>query len=259
MTDRRQFPGDLQALANQLLDLQEQVTALTERSFVVPLVNADLPVSDPTNMWVFPDGRVRVRLPGNVVKTITTITDAVTATTVPKGGTTTTKQTRTKTYQSTWAETYWPFGGSPPWNQKRNATSVLDYGYQDATFAQQKTMIGFDATTIAADLSGATINKVELFLRTIFANSNPTAIRIGAHDYAAEPAAYHVRNLAVTTASWPRTGSAWHTLSSWFGQSFRDGLIKGIVLDQNSNAASLYGQVDGFGADRPTLRITYTK
>jgi hypothetical protein len=124
-------------------------------------------------------------------------------------------------------------------------------------------LIGFDYVNIASTLSGATINKVELFLHNIHTwNYSGGTVSFGMHSNAAKPGTFGgVVASFVSQDSVKRNQDAWHTISTQFGASLRDGSAKGIVLQSPNDSTTYYGYASGIGdgPSIPYLRITFTK
>lgn len=300
------YPGDLQSLVSRLLALEEAVQTLTQKALRIPILDADPPVGDPTNIWVFADGRLRVRMPDGSVKNYIHSEDsdfwpnvpvlasdpaastgidiwalstngqlsvrhstgivrynpatagAIGATTssappptsdVPKPGTTTPVSYQ-KTYNSTWSQSYHQAGS------QRSDTNDLYYGRIESFHGENRSMVGFNHGAIAADLAGATISKVEVYIRNKHSYFNSGVdLHIGTHNQSAKPANYAANRTGVSSPHYGKTESAWRTISDNFGNWFRDGSAKGLVFDQPSTSSSYYGYAD----NNVSLRITYVK
>jgi len=305
VTSREQFPGHLQSLVNRIVALEEQLEAERGRAFRVPVVDADPDPDDPTNLWLFADGRLRARLPDGTVVDFTEYpkvpilaADPTTATGInmwlrasdrqlrirmPNGvagyttatagaGTTTGSAPTTsskpkparvqrKTYRTTW-DADWSQSYRGGGAQRTDDDNLLYYGRISSVHDEQKSMIGFPHGSIQAALSGASIRKVEFWMNNLHAYFNAGVdVHFGAHGQASKPGSYSIRNRNVTTRHFGKPQAKWVTLSNWFGTAFRDGLIKGVNLDQPGTSLSYYGYAAGVGSGRgtPRLRITYVK
>ncbi len=137
-------------------------------------------------------------------------------------------------------------------------------GYYSATNGNQFSLITFPYSSIASDLSGATIDKVEVYLDNIhwYNNSGGTAI-IGTHTYATVTGDANYANVDpnISSSSFTYGQAKWVTVSNSIGTAFKNGTAKGIALGKGpSTSHTYYGYFSGFGqSGAPKLRITYTK
>lgn len=167
--------------------------------------------------------------------------------------------TYTKTYSCTWSGRY-DSGGS-----RISSNSDIYQGYYDGTNGNQKSLIGFDYSTIASDLSGATVTKCELTMTNLhwYYNSGGTAV-IGTHNQSVSsaPSSFgSVTSDRVESSGWPKGGTRTVDLGTTIGGEFAAGTSKGLVLGPGpSTSKTYYGYFAGQNStNKPKLKITYTK
>lgn len=143
-------------------------------------------------------------------------------------------------------------------------------GQYSSTNGNQYSVILFPYSTIASDLSGATINKVEVYLNNNhwYYNSGGTAI-IGYHNSATTPSSFTYPSSTdnITRSSFTYGQAKWVTVDNSIGTAFKNGTAKGILLGKGQTAGGTlstdklyYGYFAGNGqSGEPQLRITYTK
>lgn len=158
------------------------------------------------------------------------------------------------TWNATWQASWYNFG-------KRDGTNLYQ-GRFDSSTGYQCSQIGFNDSDMRSKLSGATINKVEIYLKNshFYSNAGGDAV-VGTHDNSSEPGS------PSTGEKWNRTrvGFAygqgkWFTVSTSFGNDFKSGAARGLTLGRpNGGSLSEYGYFVGDGSSRPKIRITYTK
>lgn len=123
-------------------------------------------------------------------------------------------------------------------------------------------MIWFDDGNIRAQLAGARIERVEVFLYAVHsAYYNGGEAVIGTHNARGYRDRFEEANHSVATARfWGRNQGQWITLPNWVGDNFRDNLLSGITTFGN---ASLWQYIVYAGSNdgwkKPKLRITYVK
>lgn len=168
-------------------------------------------------------------------------------------------QTQTKTYDATWSASWYGFG-------KRSGTRAYQGNNQlgDGT-GNQYGKIGFNDAQIRSDLSGATIDRVELRMSNEHSwNNSGLTARFGSHNNADEPA-----GSSSTSGSFNRSSHSWNKgqtkyvdLPVAIGNELRDNTTKGITTGRTgAGNRSDYGYFRGHNASasqRPRLRITYT-
>jgi hypothetical protein len=179
------------------------------------------------------------------------------------GGTSPT--THVKTYTNTSTHSYQGSDGGNP-NQKINDNGICyQGGDRGNTYnGRSKSWIQFNAAAIAADLSGATISKTEVFLNNnhTWYNSGMNAA-IGWDNVTTFPATRGDPSGAGVDLSDPAFNEGqqkWVTVSNAIATNFQNGNATGLVLFRNSNSLTYYGYFAGSGSTyEPKLRITYRK
>lgn len=167
------------------------------------------------------------------------------------GGTATAPvRTYTKTYAAAWSGSY------------ANRGSYNSYfgnscyqGYYSSTNGMQASLIGFPAS-LATDLSGATIQKAEVYLYFDhwYSNAGGKAV-IKAHKFASRPATFSCDPEAMTI-DWGKNVGKWVDITSVFDST----TWRGIALDPNNSSSTYYGRARGYGQTYPPqLKVTYTK
>lgn len=166
----------------------------------------------------------------------------------------------TKWYFATWSASWYGFG-------KRSGTRLYQGNHLlgDGT-GDQYGKIGFDDAQIRSDLSGATIDSIELRMQNEHSWFNSGLIgRFGTHNNASEPG-----GSSSTSGSFNRVQADYNkgqrkyiTLPNAIGEEFRDNTTKGITTGRtNAGNRDDYGYWYGWNAtsdQAPVLRITYTK
>lgn len=169
-------------------------------------------------------------------------------------------QSYTKTYNCLDSASFDSSGG----NRAGFDSGHCFQGYYSGTNGNQFSLITFPYSTIASDLSGATITKVEVYLDNIhwYNNSGGTAI-IGTHTYTTVTGDANYANVDpnISSASFTYGQAKWVTVSNSIGTAFKNGTAKGIALGKGpSTSHTYYGYFSGFGqSGAPKLRITYSK
>ncbi len=162
--------------------------------------------------------------------------------------------------------------GSASYQGDDDIRSGIDECYQgqySSTNGNQYSVILFPYSTIASDLSGATIDKVEVYLNNNhwYNNSGGTAV-IGYHNSATTPASFTYPSSTdnITQSSFTYGQAKWVTVDDSIGTAFKNGTAKGILLGKGQTAGgtlstskTYYGYFAGNGqSGEPQLRITYT-
>lgn len=239
-------------------DVFEYIPTVDQRP-PLPTFASDPAVSTGWRMWtVGGTGALRVRLANDTIKTYSadaagggsdggTPVNKPPTTAVPKP-----PVIRRYTHVSVWsaddANCYCPEHG---------VESALYYGRWSAVHGERRLMFGFDATAIRAALTTAgVILKVELKVTNVHSYAN-SGINIywGAHNVDTLGASFSQRYKPFWNSRWPKVGGGtWRAAPVWIGTAFRDGLIRGLTVDQPSGAVTYYGQL----SVPLQLRITYT-
>lgn len=137
-------------------------------------------------------------------------------------------------------------------------------GRYSSTNGNQFSMIGFDDATIRSNLSGATINKVELYLNNnhFYSNSGGNAV-IGTHNQTTLSGTHSSSQINdnLQQTHFDLGQAKWITIPNSIGNALRDNTAKGIALGPGpTTSQSYYGYFAGNGeSGEPQLRITYTK
>lgn len=241
-------------------ELEDRIASLQNRPLQIPYLDADPTTDYAGNIWMFQDGRVRIRLADGTIKELATVasTGATSGTAKPAVAAQTT--TKYLTASATFTKSYRQSGGETGGNH-----TYLYYGDSgESSFnGKQQSIIGFNSGSIAATLAGAIIDKVELYLYNIhtWAGSGST-VYFGVHNNSSAPSTasgiVHAHDF-ISSGKTHRNTGGWLTLSTEFGSRLRDGTGKGIILQAPNNSRSYYGYAAGVGSGLtiPQIRITY--
>lgn len=171
---------------------------------------------------------------------------------------TTTKTTVSSTYSISSAQIYWGTGG-----KEDDYTSQLIAGaYNASQSTSRRSLIIFPYAKIASDLAGAEIEKVELYLKRLNTEhgTKSCSVYIKKHNYSSVPTRWDGTDTGAADSGTPtmlRGEEKWLTLLNSVGEGLRDGTVKGLCLDTDSNyAIAAYGRFERASAK---LRITYSK
>lgn len=167
----------------------------------------------------------------------------------------------TSTYKATWSGSYDSDNGP----RSGGDGNYCYQGYVSSTHGNQRSLVGFDYSAIQSALSGATVTGCKLTFKVNHAYWNDGAtVRIGTHNYTAEPSSWNGTN--VTEARISKTGcksGVTYTvdLGTSIGGEFKSGSSRGISFGPGaSNSYDYYCYIYGnsFSAE-PYLTFTYTK
>jgi hypothetical protein len=181
------------------------------------------------------------------------------------GGGGATPQNYVKTYTATASHSYQGSdGGNPNLKINDNSTSYQGGDRGNTYNGKAKTWFQFNLATITADLSGATITKVQLFLNnnhTWYSGGMTAAIgwdnKTSFGSTAIDPAG---AGIDVQESNFNEGQSKWVTLPNSVGTAFQNGSATTIVLWRNTNSLQYYGFFAGSGqSSPPQLKISYTK
>lgn len=265
MTNPLQKSADpLAALQRELADLRRAVDSAVHRPFYIPIVTEDPPVEDPTNLWLFPDGRMRGRH-WNPTGSAFVIREWVT--TAPGSSTSGTAAappdpvpvTEQDTYPAIWSQSYRQSGAA-----RADAGAVmLYYGSSgDAFNGKNQSLIGFDHAAIAADLAGSTVNAVYLRLMNIHAwYDSGVTIHFGIHNFSTEPGSWGGGLPRIVSHKFGKPQERTVPMPLSFATAIRDGSGKGISIEAPTSSKEFYGYAAGVGSGyvTPALIINYTK
>ncbi|MFB8026032.1 MULTISPECIES: hypothetical protein [unclassified Streptomyces] len=156
----------------------------------------------------------------------------------------------TKTYAATWSGSYSSRGSyNSTWGNS------CYQGYYSSSNGMQASLIGF-SSALASDLSGATIQKAEIYLYFDhwYNNSGGRAV-IKAHGHTSRPSSFSC-DAESKTVTWAKNAGAWVDITSVFDST----RWRGIALDPNTSGLTYYGRARGYGqGNPPKLKVTYTK
>ncbi|MFC9280953.1 hypothetical protein [Streptomyces collinus] len=156
----------------------------------------------------------------------------------------------TKTYSATWSGSYANRGS---YNSYYGNSCYQ--GYYSSTNGMQASLIGF-SSALGTDLSGATIQKAEVYLYFDhwYNNSGGKAV-IKAHKHTARPSTFSC-DAESKTVTWAKNEGKWVDITTVFDST----TWRGIALDPNTSGLTYYGRARGYGqTNPPKLRVTYTK
>lgn len=250
-------------------ELQQLITTIVrQQRFVIPTFAADPPETDPTNLWMRYDGRLRGRYWNGASYTYidyplrSDITSPPAVPAYPAAPAATTPPTsHFKTYTAIWGQSYDGLGA-----YRTDALgNVYAFFGSETPWGDQKSLLGFEYWNIAADLSGSTINSVTLNLTGV--NSyydNGATVSVGMHNEINWLATYDVTTAPVRRAKEQTVlpGSDISIdLPVLFGQKLRDNSAKGILLEAPNSDKGMWGSVANTGGTLPfpTLTISYAK
>lgn len=255
--------------AEHVKRLEDRIRALENAATAIPLLEADPDLNTGYNMWVFPDGRLRVRVPQDYTTTPTTyliVEFAAVAVPGPSANTIgsmpsypTAPTTRLSRYTATWAQTYKEDGV-----KRTDIPGVLGYGWQDNVTKRNRSLLGFDTAAIAADLTGSTVIGVKLEIQMLNAPHDTTTAFLGIHNYSSAPVTWAGGSIPVSMALNPTftpnvVNEAALTLA--FATMIREGTGKGIAFEAPSDATAFAGLASGFGSgyENAVLVVEYVK
>lgn len=251
----------------------QQVEALIEARirklrFVVPIFTADPPETDPTNLWMRWDGRLRGRYWNGSAYVYTDYplrSDITSPPAVPaypaNPAPPVLPQTVSNTWAAQWSQTY----KSDRTQRTDTAGLVQCFFGSEPGYSSQLSLVGFDYSDIATKLSGSTIQSISVTLAGL-ASYYPTGatMALGMHTQATKPSVYNETTTVLRYGDqktiMPGTNLA-YALPMAFAQQLRAGTAKGLVLEAPGPDQGFWGSVAGFGGTYPApqLTITYAK
>ena len=171
-----------------------------------------------------------------------------------------TTKTYTKTYSLSSAQIYWGSGNKD--NQSSSAADLIQGSYGSSLATARRTLLFFPLSTIVSDLSGATVSKVELYLSRLSSSHGESGSYCCVKSYSASsaPSTWTGGDSGDADSGTPvfsRGEGKWITLNTAVGTGLKNGTIKCLCLDADSNySLSRYGR---YSRSATKLRITYTK
>jgi hypothetical protein len=264
MMGRSTPAGPEDEFSSLIKSLQQQINDIRNAPFRIPVLPEDPPTTDPTNMWMLPDGRIRARH-RNPTDTAWVIREWVT--TSPGSSTsgatpappTVAPTSRQGIWTATWSASYRSAGP-----KRTDHPDRIYWGSSGDSFnGRNRSYIGFDATTIAAALSGGTVTRVRLRLQALHTYwNNGAGIGFGYHGQTSAPGSW--AGTLASLVSQQRIGKTQlkeFDLPLVFGTAIRDGSSKGIAVEAPNSSTDYYGYAGGVGSGvtPPTLIIDYAK
>lgn len=256
-------------MAQHLRALEETVRSLATPSAGarIPVLAEDPPETDPANLWMMPDGRLRGR---HLNPAGTAFVYREWVSTTPGSGTSATAPaapppapvSQVATWGATWSQSYRQAGPA----RTDSGVKYIYYGSSGDGFnGQNRSLIGFDYATIATTLTGSTITAVYLTITNIHAYWESGAEpHFGIHNFTSEPASWAgggiPRPLAVKHL-FKRNTKRTVALPLDFAIAIRDGWGKGIAVEAPNSNRNFYGYAAGVGSgiDPPALTVNYDK
>lgn len=250
----------LQAIVAKMAEMQNQINELNKRPSAIPVRSEDPPVDEPINIWMFPDGRIRYRLPNAAtVQQITVSATGSTSSAIPLPAPEYFPSTQVYEQDADWSQAY-AQGGTV----QRTGTE-LHYGSLDNITRQNMSLIHFPglAAALTPGAAGIRIAAVELIL-TNLATYLPsgTSLAIGTHTHATKPSTFSHSNwpLGSLSVGNPSIMNSYSLDPETVGDRLLAGAT-GFSLFQDSIDRAFYGVADGVGGSvsPPRLRVVYVK
>lgn len=157
-------------------------------------------------------------------------------------------------YTPTNHQNYWTLSGS-----KENNYPTRHYhgSHNGTSSAKRGSMIFFNIEAIQADLAGAEIDDVRLYLDNLHSYySTGMTVVICSHDKTTEPTSWSYKDYNIDSLTINKGQNLWYDLPNSFAEGLRDGTLKGIALYPSSNSTIYYGYFD---AAKTKLNITFRK
>ncbi len=173
-----------------------------------------------------------------------------------------TSQQYATTWEATWSQTYRE-SGTKRTDHRADKLCQGKYSGDSNPWGITRALCGFDDADMRSKLTGAKIDKVELYLKNEhwYYYAGGTVV-VGYHNHASEPTNFSHSKYNAKTDSYSARGQAkWITMPKEFGEQLRDGSAKGFSIFANSTSYNYYGIFYGAydGSSRPKIKITYTK
>lgn len=220
-----------------------------QRSTRIPVLSSDPAFKVGINLWMDPNGNLRSYGPDG-----TKYQYGKTAVTAASGSFPADPQpvTAVKTYAVDWGQTYCDTHGV------ETGTPGIWYGDSvDGAHVGRRIMLGLPDATIRTDLSGATVERVELYASNLDAAMPQLDLHWGLHNQDTAPGAYEAMRKDAHIGRWPKAGpgdAPWRRIHVAFGDWLRDNAAKGLTIDQPSGPG-FSGLLDWASVQ---IRITYT-
>ena len=178
-------------------------------------------------------------------------------------------KTYTDTFSATWSESYDGGGAIKPsaytlgrlYQGRYGHHNTIDNIYYNPIYwGSQRSLIGFNAKQIQEKLKGATVQKVEIYLKNEhFWYAKGGRASIVSHSFANKPNRFNFSS-SVADSAFVKGQGKWITLPVSQGSLLKNGSISGFGLFKNSSDLNYYGYFSGAtSSNRPVLRITYSK
>lgn len=172
---------------------------------------------------------------------------------------------KVRTWESTWTQSYWGWNAAKEGKAGGNRLYQGRYADPDQQWygdgGIQKGMAGFNDGDMRKHLSGAKIEKVEIYLHSnwfwYWAGGSAC---IGLHNSSGWQSKFHsVKNGIKYQRYGKREEARWITVPNWVGEWLRDGKARGFTTYDNTSNPWYYGYFygTGGGSKRPKIRITY--
>jgi hypothetical protein len=256
-------------LVRRILAIENEARDALRRPFTIPTLNADPPESDPTNIWMFPDGRIRSRHlnpAGSAFvyrEWVSSAPGSGTSATAPAAPVTS-PVTQQQTFLAQWSHSYRSTGGGA--QRTDQGAVMLYYGSSGDSFnGTNRSLVGFDHAAISAALAGSTVNSVHLRLVNVHAWYNSGVnIYFGIHNFSSKPGTWTGGGIPaqrIVSHKFGKPQERYVPMPLAFATMIRDGTGKGIAIEAPDSSREFYGYAAGVGSgyNVPALIIQYTK
>lgn len=172
-------------------------------------------------------------------------------------------KTYTRTWAANWMQTY-AYNGSSRYAGTASSASQPTQGYTPywPSGGIHTSKIGFNDSNIRSYLSGATVKKIEVYIRADHWHSaSGGVLRIHRHGNSTSPSSYTTSSEPhIVDVSFGRGQGKWITLPKAIGDYFKSGTARGLGFDsRSSTSTTYYGNIYYGGTYTPKIRITYEK
>ena len=177
------------------------------------------------------------------------------------------QKTYTETWDSTWTASYGGNGRYGVTGEAGRGYNLYQGRYGDPwssayDWGIQRSMVWFNWGDIQNKLSGAKIEKVEVYLYAehFWYYAGGKAV-LGYHNNWQDTKSFAQVKYGVATETFTTRGQGrWINMPIELGEGLRDNWIKGVTLFADSTGLSYYGYFSGYDSpNRPKIRITYKK